>query len=55
MVKSIFNATVFECPKELEQQAHDMDGIINICNDYMKKYNVNINDIIHDLSCVLEV
>ena len=55
MVKSIFNATVFECPKELEQQADDMDVIINICKDYMEKYNVNINDVTHDLSCVLEV
>ena len=54
MVKSIFDATMCECTKELEQQANDMDVILTHWKEYMQKYNVNLNDVIYDLRCVLE-
>lgn len=54
MVTSIFDSTREECPDELEAQANSMVELTVIVSEYMRKYGVNLNDVIYDLRCIME-
>jgi len=54
MVKSIFDATMCECPVELESQANEMVELTVSIDSYMRKHRLNLNDVIYDLKCIME-
>lgn len=51
---SIFYATINSVPPELEEQAHDLDKVIDECRKYMKKWGVSAGTLLSDLDLILE-
>lgn len=52
--KSIFYATINSVPPELEEQAHDLDGLLDSCRKYMQEWGVSAGTLLCDLDLVLE-
>ena len=51
---SIFYATVNNVPVELEEQAQDIDKVIDQCRAYMNQWGVSASTLISDLDLILE-
>lgn len=51
---SVFYATINSVPPELEEQAHDLDKVIDECRKYMKKWGVSSGNLFTDLDFELE-
>jgi len=53
-VQSIWEATKWECPPELEEQAEDMDKIMRCCALYMHDHGVTLENLLKDIRDVLQ-
>lgn len=53
-VDSIFYATISGVPPELEEQARDIDKVIDQCREYMKEWGVSAGTLLSDLDLILE-
>lgn len=51
---SIFYATVNSVPPELEEQASDLDKLLDECRRYMNEWGVSAGTLLNDLDLVLE-
>jgi len=51
---SIFYATINEVPPELEEQAQDIDRVIEECRKYMNEWGVSAGTLLNDLDLILE-
>jgi hypothetical protein len=51
---SIFYATINNVPPELEEQANDLDRVLDECRKYMNEWGVSVGTLISDLDLVLE-
>jgi hypothetical protein len=52
--RSVFYATINEVPPELEEQANDLDKLLDECRKYMKEWGVSAGTLLNDLDLVLE-
>ncbi len=50
---SIFYATINEVPPEFEEQANDLDKVLEACKQYMKEWGVTAGTLVNDLGLIL--
>lgn len=50
---SIFYATCEEVPQELEEQANDLDKVIDVCKKYMLEWGCSTETLVSDLGLML--
>lgn len=51
---SIFYETINGVPPEHEEQAHDIDKVLDECRKYMKEWGVSAGTLLSDLDLILE-